>query len=104
MTFSMSFLAISKSTTAKAVKNLVGKGYVKKEKDKNDNRVEHLYLTELGQTVSPIVAEIFEENLSLAVKGLSEIELEQLIFLMSKVLNNLLSENALLSGEDIEIE
>lgn len=97
-------LYISKSTTAKAVKYLVGKGYVNKEKDKNDNRVEHLYLTELGQTVSPIVAKIFEENLSLAVKGLSEIELEQIIFLMGKVLNNLLTENTPLSGEDIEIE
>ena len=97
-------LHIGKSTTAKAVKNLVSKGYVIKHKDKKDVRVDHLYLTELGRKEAPTVAKIFQENLDIASKGLSDEESEQLLFLMNKVLNNLITENATLSGRDIEIE
>ncbi|HFL3174637.1 TPA: MarR family winged helix-turn-helix transcriptional regulator, partial [Clostridioides difficile] len=45
-------LHISKSTTAKAVKNLTEKGYVIRKKDKEDGRLEHLYLTEKGREIS----------------------------------------------------
>lgn len=86
-------LQISKSTTAKAIKSLIGKGYVKKEKDSVDNRIEHLYLTETGHEVTPLVAEIFEENIRTATRGLSAAELKQLIFLMNKVLENVVSEH-----------
>lgn len=97
-------LHIGKSTTAKAVKNLVSKGYITKQKDQKDVRVDHLYLTELGRKEAPVVAEIFQENLSVASRGFSKTETEQLLFLMNKVLNNLVTENAMQSGRDIEIE
>ncbi len=97
-------LHIGKSTTAKAVKNLVSKGYVIKQKDDKDIRVDHLYLTELGRKEAPVVAKIFQENLEVASRGLSERETEQLLFLMNKVLNNLLTENAGQAGRDIEVE
>ncbi len=95
-------LYISKSTTAKAVKSLVNSGYIKKEKNQSDNRVEHLYLTELGHLVSSDVKKIFKENLKIAEKGLSTSELEQISALQEKILNNLLAENENHKGESIK--
>jgi DNA-binding MarR family transcriptional regulator len=97
-------LHISKSTTAKAVKNLISKGYVKKQKDKKDGRMDHLYLTEAGKDKAPVVQEIFEEILNISARGLSQEEMTQLLFLMQKVLNNVVSENALLPEREYDNE
>ena len=97
-------LHISKSTTAKAVKNLVNKGYVEKQKDQQDNRIDRLYLTELGKEIAPTVAEIFRENLAVASKGLSREEEMQFILLMQKVLDNLVEENSRLTEGENDVE
>lgn len=86
-------LYISKSTVAKAVKILVNKGYIEKRKDKNDNRIEHLYLTDSGKKVAPIVKQIFIENMIVAEHGLTEDEVNVLMILMKKVLYNIVEEN-----------
>ena len=88
------YLRIGKSTTAKAVKSLVTKGYVEKRKNEKDARVDHLYLTEKGQKIAPRVAAIFRENLSVASRGLSEAQQTQLLDLMDMVLQNLVTENS----------
>lgn len=86
-------LHIGKATTAKAVKHLIDKGYVYKEKDAADGRLDHLYLTELGKSKSPQVKSIFLKNLKTAAKYLNDEEKKQLLQLMNKVLNGLLEEN-----------
>lgn len=86
-------LHIGKATTAKAVKHLIEKGYVYKEKDKVDGRLDHLYLTELGKSKSPKVKSIFLKNLDVAAKYLNDEEKKQLLQLMNKVLNGLIEEN-----------
>lgn len=86
-------LHIGKATTAKAVKHLIDKGYVYKEKDAVDGRLDHLYLTDLGKSKSPQVKEIFLKNLSVAAKYLNDKEKKQLLQLMNKVLNGLIEEN-----------
>lgn len=88
-------LHIGKSTTAKAVKNLVSKGYVRKEKDEKDGRVDHLFLTDKGRKEAPFVEAIFEENQRVAESGLSREESTQLLILMNKVLNNFVANNEL---------
>lgn len=96
-------LHIGKSTTAKAVKDLVGKGYVEKRKDEKDGRIDRLYLTEKGQRTAPVVSRIFRENLEIAEKNLSSDEVETLLSLMEKVLNNLVSANReLFNGESAD--
>lgn len=97
-------LRIGKSTTAKAVKNLVSKGYVRKEKDEKDGRVDHLFLTDKGQKEAPFVEAIFEENQRVAEIGLTEAESNQLLFLMNKVLNNFVTDNELYTGGGNEDE
>ena len=86
------YLYIGKSTTAKAVKQLVARGYVEKQRDTQDRRVEHLYLTQRGRDVAPLVQEMFQENLDVAARGLSQREHQQLLELMERVLANLVAE------------
>ncbi|MEW9124146.1 MAG: MarR family winged helix-turn-helix transcriptional regulator [Thermotaleaceae bacterium] len=97
-------LHIGKSTTAKAVKNLVSKGYVRKEKDEKDGRVDHLFLTDKGRKEAPFVEAIFEENQRVAEIGLTKAESNQLLFLMNKVLNNFVANNELHAGGGNEDE
>jgi len=97
-------LHISKSTTAKAVKNLTEKGYVIRKKDKEDGRLEHLYLTEKGREISPFVQSIFQKIIEVSTRELSQTEITQLLTLMQKVLNNIISENMLLSEKEYENE
>lgn len=91
-------LRIGKSTTAKAVKNLVGKGYVRKEKDAKDGRIEHLFLTDKGRKEAPLVKAIFEENQRVVELGLTADESKQLLFLLNKVLNNFVADNKVYIG------
>ena len=47
------FLLIDKAATARAVKSLISKGFIKKEKDPDDRRANKLFLTPSAQTQMP---------------------------------------------------
>ena len=81
-------LYIGKSTTAKAIKNLVDSGYIRKEKDVKDKRSDRLYLTEKGREISPRIQQGFIEVVNVAMKDLSDEEIETSIKLLNKILNN----------------
>lgn len=87
------WLYISKSTTAKAVKNLMDHGYVRKEKDTEDNRYDRLYLTEKGKQISAQMQETFKEVVDITTRNLSPLEIKQTKELLKKILNNVLEEN-----------
>lgn len=95
------YLHIGKATTAKAVKNLVGKGYVNKQKDEIDGRMDHLFLTDIGRKEALVVQKIFKEIIDIGSRGLSDFKIEQLLSLMQKVLENVMAEITLLSKEHI---
>ena len=92
-------LFAGKSVTAKWVKALIEKGYVRRQADTQDKRVCHLYLTEQGHTVAPLVQQIFHEQVQLHLRNLTDDEARQLSFLMDKVLSGLLEEKARLEDE-----
>lgn len=83
---------VNKSTTAKAVKNLIKSGFIRKEKDERDGRVARLYLTEAGRELAPRIQQIFTDNVETASANLSLAELELLDSLSQKVLQNLVNE------------
>jgi len=80
------FLYVGKSTTAKAVKNLMTNDYVKRIQDKNDHRIYRLYLTEKGKEVLPKIESTFLELKSIFSKNLSNNEEEQTIITLKKIL------------------
>ena len=87
------WLYISKSTTAKAVKNLTDNGYIRKEKDAEDKRYDRLYLTEKGRQVSERVHETFAEVVGITTKHLSQSEIELATEILKKILDNVIAEN-----------
>lgn len=85
-------LFAGKSVTAKWVKVLIEKGYVRRKADDQDKRVCHLHLTEKGRAAAPAVQQIFREQVQLHLQNLTEAEALQLTQLMEKVLVGLLQE------------
>lgn len=95
-------LFVNKSTTAKAIKNLVKNEYVFKEKDGEDKRFDRLYLTNEGKKISGKVRETFLEVLDISTRNLSEEETDMAIILLKKILENVSMENRKLNGEEIK--
>ncbi len=86
------FLLVGKSTTAKAVKHMMQNGYIRKEKDEKDRRIDRLYLTEAGREIAPSLQNTFHELVSITTKNLSETEVEQVLMLLNKILKNVTDE------------
>lgn len=80
------FLYVGKSTTAKAVKNLMENNYVKRTQDENDHRIYRLYLTERGKEVLPIIESTFLELKAIFSKNLSKREEDQTLNTLKKIL------------------
>lgn len=85
-------LYVGKSTTAKAVKNLVENDYVKKIQDENDNRIYRLYLTENGRKIIPKINSVFLELVTIFSTNLSKNEEEQTIIVLKRILDTLSEE------------
>ena len=92
-------LYIGKSTTAKAVKHLIGQGYIRKEKDVQDRRFERLYLTEKGHQVAAKVQVTFAEIVAITTKNMQAKEVEQTITLLKKILENIANEKETISSD-----
>lgn len=90
---------VNKSTTAKAIQNLVKNGFIRKVKDEHDKRVDRLYLTSAGQAIAPKIESIFAQNIAAAAGKLSAEEKQQLAVLLHKVLANLIDEKQNFTGE-----
>lgn len=86
------FLYVGKSTTAKAVKNLIENDYVKRVQDENDKRIYKLYLTEEGKKVIPKIDAAFLELVSIFSKNLSKREEEQTITILKRILHTVSEE------------
>jgi DNA-binding MarR family transcriptional regulator len=85
-------LYIEKSTTAKAVKYLLAKGYIYNKQIENDKRYSSLYLTEKGREASAAVDAVFREILGVFSEGIPDPMLEQTITVLKKVISNLQAE------------
>lgn len=95
-------MLVNKSTTAKAVQNLIKKDLIVKHKDENDGRLDHLYLTSYGREIAPQIKAIFAENVAVCMQGLSAEEKQCLKNILHKVLNNLIEEKQRLMGDTNE--
>jgi DNA-binding MarR family transcriptional regulator len=92
-------LHVGKSTTAKAIKNLIAGGYVSKEKDDKDKRFERLYLTEEGNKIAPKIQSTFIELMDITTKNMTINEVEQTISLLKKILQNVETQKAEMSSD-----
>ncbi|MFW6196738.1 MAG: MarR family winged helix-turn-helix transcriptional regulator [Thermoplasmatota archaeon] len=82
-------IPISKSTTSKMVNNLIDKGYLRKEKDKEDRRANRIYFTEKKEEIENIVKELDEKAEEMMLKDFEDEEKEQLKKFLIRILNNI---------------
>ncbi len=85
-------LFVDKSTTAKAVKNLISQGYVVKETLLADKRFVQLYLTEQGKQIIPHIQKTFLELIEISTRNLSKEEADQAVSLLKIILDGLVEE------------
>lgn len=92
-------LHVGKSTTAKAVKNLISSGYITREQDSLDKRFNKLYLTDKGKEIAPRINDTFSEIIEIFAKGLSDDEYEQMIIMLKKLLLSFRTEKNKISSD-----
>ncbi|MED1203041.1 MarR family winged helix-turn-helix transcriptional regulator [Heyndrickxia acidicola] len=78
-------LKFDKATTARAVKHLEEAGYIKRLIDEKDRRSYRLYPTQKGLEFRPILQAILDRANEHLIRGLTEEEKNQLIFLLKKM-------------------
>ncbi|WP_195988122.1 MarR family transcriptional regulator [Clostridium sp. D53t1_180928_C8] len=82
-------LKIDKATTTRALKKLEEQNFITRVKDKEDKRVNRIYLTEKSKEVRPDVANVFYEWNKKISESLTEEEEEELKRLLEKVCKNI---------------
>ena len=87
-------LFIEKSTTAKAVKLLITKGYVRNKRVVSDRRYSSLYLTEKGREAAMAVDAVFSEILGVFSKNIPDDMMAQSIAVLKQVIDNLQTEKS----------
>lgn len=93
-------LYVGKSTTAKAVKNLLENDYVKKVQDENDNRIYRLYLTEKGKEIFPKIQSVFLDLVAIFSRNLSKSEEEQTLIVLKRILDTISEEKNKITNEN----
>lgn len=82
-------LVIDKGTTAKAVKALKARGYIKKEADPGDRRMRRLFPTDKGENLRALlIGEILVEWREILRQGFSEEEKVQVDDLVARMAAN----------------
>lgn len=83
-------LELDKASTARALQKLEEAGFVYREQDLKDKRVNRVYLTQKGKNLSkPLIEASLKLQASL-LEGVSEAETKQLLSLLEKLTNNVL--------------
>jgi DNA-binding MarR family transcriptional regulator len=93
-------LFVEKSTTAKAVKYLIAKGYVYKKQVASDKRYSSLYLTEKGRASAEAVKDVFSEMLGVYSEDIPDEEIGSAIAVLKKVIINLQNKKSEYAGEE----
>ncbi len=92
-------LYVEKSTTAKAVKYLLAKGFVYNRQIASDKRYSSLYLTGKGREASAEVEAVFSEMLGIYSKNVPTGLIEQTIAVLKTVISNLQEEKSRYAAE-----
>lgn len=81
-------LHIDKGTTARAIKKLEAEGYIVREVDPNDKRVNIIRVTEKSLAVQPLLKKVWEDWTNMLTSGFSEEEKVKAVALLRKMASN----------------
>ncbi|QZY56386.1 MarR family winged helix-turn-helix transcriptional regulator [Crassaminicella profunda] len=86
----VTLLKLSKADIAKSVKKLIGLGYIHKEKDTEDKRIHHLYLTEKSLAIKDSIISILEDTSTILSQNISKEDIQITKKVMQQMAENIL--------------
>jgi DNA-binding MarR family transcriptional regulator len=84
-----SSLNIDKGTTARAIKKLEEEGYIYRQKDKEDNRAQLVFLTQKAHDIKDDIYKILKSWTNILVSGFSEEDTIKLVELLEMMTENI---------------
>ena len=81
-------LHIDKAHTARAIRKLTAQGYVRRERDPDDQRAVRIYLTKRGRNLLPEIRKIMRDWTETLTSGLSTAEKGTALSILGKMADN----------------
>lgn len=81
-------LLVNKSTVTRSLQVLESNGFITRKNDECDKRTNHIFLTEQGKELVPIIRKEIEKFNNLVCAGLSLEEIDKLSILLDLLSNN----------------
>lgn len=82
-------IKVDRTTASRAIKKLEMNGFIEKKEDKHNKKVKKLFPTEKGKKVYPFIKRENDYSNIVALKGLSEREVETIFHLLQRVRKNI---------------
>ena len=85
-------LDVSKAAVSRTLNSLEKKGYVTRQRDPDDNRAHRIRLTDKALEIGPAIEQVYNHIFTLAVQGISQVELDYFMNLFNRISENFASE------------
>jgi DNA-binding MarR family transcriptional regulator len=82
-------MLVDKATTTRAVSRLVKEGYVRKQGDPADKRVQRIHITKKASSLKPRLRQVKKDWMELVLGDLDESERTMLMELLTRIEDNL---------------
>lgn len=93
-------LDVSKPAISRALASLEEKGYVTRKRDPNDRRAHWIRLTDKALEIGPSIEQAYDRVFTLALKGISQEELDYFMKLFGRISDNFAREQIMDFGEE----
>ncbi|TPR26314.1 MarR family transcriptional regulator [Apilactobacillus micheneri] len=84
-------VCVDKTTASRSINKLIKNGLVKRMDDNKNKKNKHLYVSEKGKKIYPIIKRENEYSNDVALNGLTENEINNLSVLLSKATENVVN-------------
>ncbi|SDP64312.1 MarR family winged helix-turn-helix transcriptional regulator [Halobacillus aidingensis] len=81
-------IKVDRTTAARSIKKLEMNGFIVKKEDEHNKKIKKLYPTAKGKNIFPFIKRENDHSNTVALEGLSEEEIENLIDLLKRVRGN----------------
>lgn len=82
-------IKVDRTTAARSIKKLEMNGFIEKKEDEHNKKIKKLYPTEKGKKIFPLIQRENEHSNAVALKGLTEEEIETIFDLLQRIRKNI---------------
>ena len=82
-------LMVDRTTASRSIKKLEEHGFIRKEVDVTNKKIKHLFLTDSGEALYPIIISANQHSTQVALKDFNPEEINQLAIFLEKMAINI---------------